>query len=153
MISSLRSRTFVIDANVLFSCLISGRDHYLTFLTENHLFTTDFLFEELQIHQTIISRKTRLTAEQLQPFILAVFEQLTVVPNMVISTQNYYQAFMLCRDIDPKDTPYVALALQLDIPLLTRDKPLADGLRAKNFANVIILSELFNQVNDSESID
>ena len=50
---------------------------------------------------------------------------------------------MLCRDIDPKDTDYVALSLELNHPLLTRDKPLADGLRAKGYTNLVLLDELF----------
>lgn len=82
---------------------------------------------------------------------MAVFERITVVPNLIISTQSYYQAFILCRDIDPKDTDYVALSLQLGITLLTRDKPLSDGLRIKGFTNIIILDELFNQPNEPDS--
>lgn len=105
------------------------------------------ILEELQIHQEIIGQKTKLSPEQLQKFILTVFERITVVPNLLISTQNYYQAFRLCRDIDPKDTDYVALSLQLEITLLTRDKPLADGLRAKGFTNIILLDELFGQTD------
>jgi predicted nucleic acid-binding protein len=145
MTSSFRSREFVIDANVLFSSLISGGDKYLTLLANNHVFVPDFVLEELQIHQEIIGQKTKLSPKQFQKFILTVFERITVVPNLLISTQSYYQAFILCRDIDPKDTDYIALALQLEISLLTRDKPLADGLRAKGFSNIILLDELFSQ--------
>ncbi|GAB2562761.1 PIN domain-containing protein [Spirosoma areae] len=147
---SFRSREFIVDANVLFSCLISGRDYYLTFLSDNRIFTIDFVFEELQLHQEIIAQRTRIPSDQFQKFILTVFERITVVPNLLISTQNYYQAFMFCRDIDPKDTAYVALSLQLNIPLLTRDKPLVEGLRAKGFPNVILLDELVSQTDQTE---
>lgn len=102
MASSPPSQAFIVDANVLFSCLISGRDHYLTFLSDNRMLTTDFIFEELQLHQEIISQRTKLLPDQFQKFVLTVFERITVVPNLLISTQSYYQAFMLCRDIDPK---------------------------------------------------
>ena len=143
MISSPRPREYVLDANVLFSFLISGRKEYLTFLADNRVYTTDFIFEELQLHQFVINQRTKLPPDHFQKFVLDIFDQLTVVPNLLISTQNYYQAFMLCRDIDPKDTDYVALSLELNHPLLTRDKPLADGLRAKGYTNLVLLDELF----------
>lgn len=49
---------------------------------------------------------------------------------------------MLCRNIDPKDTDYVALSLQLAIPLLTRDK---------GYTNIVLLDELFAQTDDIDS--
>lgn len=150
MIPSSRPREYVIDANILFSFLISGRKEYLTFLTDNRVFTTDFVFEEIQLHQEVIIQRTKLPLEQFQKFVLGMFERITVVPNLLISTKYYYEAFMLCRDIDPKDTDYVALSLQLAIPLLTRDKPLATGLRAKGFTNVVLLDELFAEANDTD---
>ena len=64
---------------------------------------------------------------------------------MLVSTSQYYDAFLICRDIDEDDTVYVALTLALNNTLLTRDKPLADGLRAKGFMNVILIDELISQ--------
>ncbi len=149
--SSIHAQEFVVDANVLFSCLISGRDQYLTWLSDNQIFAPDFVFEELQRYQEIINQRTKLPSDQFQKFTLTVFERITVVPNLLISTESFYQAFMLCRDIDPKDTAYVALSLQLDIPLITRDKPLADGLRNKGFAHIYMLDEFFNKPDDISS--
>ncbi len=71
MISSSRPREYVIDANVLFSFLISGRKDYLTFLTDNRVYTTDFVFEEIQLHQEVIIQRTKLPLEQFQKFVLA----------------------------------------------------------------------------------
>ncbi len=151
MVSSLHSREFIIDANVLFSCLISGKEFYLRLLADNRLFTADFALEEIQIYQERILTRSKLSPEQLSRFVLDVFSRLTIVPNLLVTTQSYYQAFLLCRDIDPKDTPYVALYLQLNIPLLTRDKPLAQGLRKQGFTNIVILDELLSQTNETDS--
>lgn len=54
---------------------------------------------------------------------------------------------MLCKDIDEKDTPYIALALEFQINLLTKDEELAKGLRSKGFTNVITLTEFFNSLD------
>ncbi|MDX2248031.1 MAG: PIN domain-containing protein [Bacteroidia bacterium] len=45
---------------------------------------------------------------------------------------------ILLEKIDPKDMAYVALAMQLDLPLLTRDNPLYEGLRKQGFRKVIL---------------
>ncbi|WP_288424213.1 PIN domain-containing protein [uncultured Spirosoma sp.] len=137
------TRSFVVDANVLFSCLISGYDHYLRFLTDNRIYTPDFALEEIQLYQDRILKRTKLDTTAFSQFTLTLFEQLIVVPNMLITTQSYYQAFDLCKRVDPNDTAYVALSIQLGEPLLTRDKVLANGLRQQGFATVLTLDELF----------
>ena len=151
MATPLQHREYVIDANVPFSFLISGRESYLVFLADNQVFTTDFVFEEIQIHQEVIVQRTKLLLEKFQKFALGLFERITVVPNLLISTQNYYRAFILCRDIDPKGTDCAAFSLALDHSLLTRDEPLAVGLRAKGFTNIVLRDELFAQTDDSDS--
>jgi predicted nucleic acid-binding protein len=68
------------------------------------------------------------------------------VPNLIISTQSYFQAFNYCKDIDEKDTPYLALAIEFNIELITNDIELINGLRTKGFKNVISLTEFFDLV-------
>ena len=41
-------------------------------------------------------------------------------------------------DIDIKDSVYVALSIELNVPLITRDKKLYLGLRKKKFENIIL---------------
>ena len=65
---------------------------------------------------------------------------------MAISENSFDHAFELCLDVDPKDTPYVALSIELDIPLWTNDKPLIQGLRRKGYSNIITTEEIFNLI-------
>lgn len=44
-------------------------------------------------------------------------------------------------DIDLKDAPYIALAIELNIPLITNDKVLFEGLQKKKFKNIILFDE------------
>lgn len=48
----------------------------------------------------------------------------------------------LVKGIDERDDHYVALALHLDLPLLTGDKKLITGLRRRGFKLVITSEEL-----------
>lgn len=43
------------------------------------------------------------------------------------------EAHRLCREVDEKDTPYVALTLHLDGRLWTDDDGLKTGLRPRRF--------------------
>ena len=51
----------------------------------------------------------------------------------LISTESYFTAYHLCKDVDLKDIPFVALAIELNAPLWTRDTVLTDALRLKGF--------------------
>jgi predicted nucleic acid-binding protein len=137
-------KQYVTDANVIFSSLISGREEYLKAFTEHKFYLPDFALFEIQIYQSEILKKTKLSQEQLKEFTLSLFGSLVVVPNVLISNRNYLQAFQLCKDIDEKDIAYVALALELGINLLTKDNELITGLRAKGFTQVISLEEFFD---------
>ncbi len=50
-----------------------------------------------------------------------------------ISTANFVAAYRLCKDIDPKDFLFVALTLEIDGELWTRDEELKRGLERKGF--------------------
>jgi predicted nucleic acid-binding protein len=140
-------KSFVTDANVLFSCLISGKADYIDLFEKYQFYLPDFALTELQFYQNLIHLKTKLAPQSLQTFTLGMFEKIIVVPNLLISTQNYLQAFHLCKDIDEKDTVYVALSIELDMPLLTRDKQLIEGLIQKGFSNVLSFTDFMNKTN------
>lgn len=134
---------YATDANVIFASLISGKENYERMFSDNKFFVPDFALAEIQKYQPEILRKTKLTFEELKAYTLGIFDRLTVVPNLVVSTQSYLQAFHFCRDIDEKDTPYLALAIEFGIDLLTNDLELVEGLRRKDYTKVIALNEFF----------
>lgn len=60
------------------------------------------------------------------------------------------EALDLLEGIDIKDTPFVALTNYLKGTLWTGDKVLLNGLKAKNFKNVIATSDLFVKLDELE---
>ena len=52
-----------------------------------------------------------------------------------LSIGNYLEAYRLCKDIDEKDVPFVALTIELDCSLWTYDQPIKEGLKNKGFHN------------------
>jgi predicted nucleic acid-binding protein len=47
--------------------------------------------------------------------------------------ESKQEAYNLCWDVDAKDTPFVALTIELGGQLWTNDKELKNGLRDKGF--------------------
>ncbi len=82
---------------------------------------------------------------------MRLFSSVVIIPNFLISTQSYFQAFQLCKDIDEKDTVYLALAIEFDVELVSKDEELIEGLRRKGYTKVLTLTEFFQRVDESES--
>ena len=70
-----------------------------------------------------------MSPEQLTEWTYFVFSELTILPQYVFSQEIIEKTRILLENIDLKDLTYVALAMQLDLILLTRDKPLFKGLK------------------------
>ena len=62
-----------------------------------------------------------------------ILENIQFVRSDVVSKENRMTAIDLCRDIDEKDSPFVALAIEIDAYLWTGDKSLKEGLIKKGF--------------------
>ncbi len=139
-------KEYITDANVVFSCLISGRENYQKLFCEYRFYLPDFALHEIQYYQELILSKTKLAPEKLKEYTLMLFNNITVVPNFLISTQSYLQAFQLCKDIDENDVAYLALSLEFDMTLLTKDEVLAKGLREKGYTKIITMKEFFEEI-------
>ena len=145
-------KEYVLDANIIFSSLISGKQLYRK-LFENFIFyTPDFALNEIQKYQERLLIKTKLNKHDLQEFTLFIFSKLIVALEFYISIESRQKAYDLCKDIDLKDIIYVALSIEVQCPLITRDKPLYDGLIKQGFKNVISFDNFINQVNKENNL-
>lgn len=70
-----------------------------------------------------------------------VFSELTILPKYVLEQEIIDKSELLLEKIDLKDITYVALAMQLDLPLLTRDNPLYEGLRKQGFRKIMLFED------------
>ncbi|WP_448529761.1 PIN domain-containing protein [Raineya sp.] len=132
---------FVIDANVLISILISGKAGYRPILTLNTFILPDFALIELEKYKNILKDKTKMSNVQFIDWTYFVFAQLTILPDYVLEQSILAKSERLLEKIDLKDISYVALAMQLDLPLLTRDYLLYEGLRKQGFRKVILFDD------------
>jgi len=126
----------VVDANIAFKALVSQRGDLRGRLDPSSnakFYTPGYLFVELFKHKTRLARATGLTEEELLEALHALVCRLEFVSEASISMGLWMEAHRLCKDVDEKDTPYIALALHLDGLLWTEDVQLKQALRAKGF--------------------
>jgi predicted nucleic acid-binding protein len=136
---------YVIDSNILFGAIISNRRIYLEIIRNFDLYAPDFVLKETEKYEERLLQKTRLSRKDLNPFIVSLFKGITILPSFVIDRDAKQNAFELCKDIDEKDTPFVALSIELSIPLLTNDKKLYNGLKKKAFTNIILFEDIVDR--------
>ena len=138
----------VIDSNIIFSALISGKEMYIDIFKTNDVFIPDVVFTELNKYEARLIKKTKLKKNEFGTFVKMLFEEITVIPKFAISPENWRKAYDICNTIDEKDTPFVALSLELEIPLCTNDKKLYEKLKEKGFGNFVTVEELIKPIRD-----
>lgn len=137
---------FVIDANILMSMLISGNASYKPILEFYDFYLPEFVLVEVEKYKSQLLLRTKMTEDEFFNWSILVFSKITVLPNYILSPESLEKSNLLLNDIDIKDTAYLALAIQLDLPLLTRDKPLAIGLRKKGFRRIIMFDDFLRSI-------
>ncbi len=132
---------FVVDANVLMSILISGKASYRPILTFNNFILPDFVLVEIEAYKDTLKSKTKISQTQFIQWTYFVFTHLTILPKYVLEQDVLIKSRRLLEKMDLNDISYVALAMQLDLILLTRDYPLHEGLRRQGFKKVMLFDE------------
>jgi predicted nucleic acid-binding protein len=126
----------IVDANIAFRCLQSSRGDLRERVGPGghpQFFSLRFLFVELFKHKERLARAAALPEEELLDALYALVSRLQFINEANIPVGTWVEAYRLCRGIDEKDTPYVALTLHLDGRFWTRDEELKGALRARGF--------------------
>jgi predicted nucleic acid-binding protein len=139
----------VIDANIIFSALIKGNPVYIKVLNNVDAYAPDFILIELEKYEKRILKKIS-NKQRMKEIIYKIFKKVSIIPKIGLTKANIKKAYNLCKDVDEKDTPYVALTLELDAYLWTNDKKLADKLREKGFLKILTTDELIKIIELEE---
>ena len=139
-------RDYVLDANIVMSILLSGKADYRPILAFFNFILPDFVMVEVEKYSNVIKSKSRLKETELLLWTYFVFSQLTILPQYALQPESLIKAEALLENVDLKDVAYVALAMQLDLPLLTRDKPLYHGLRKQGFRKVQLFENFLKNI-------
>jgi predicted nucleic acid-binding protein len=133
----------IVDSNIIYSALLSKDNtcQYVMFSEKFDFYSPNFMLTEIFNHKEDIKKRSELSEEVLVFQLERILSKITFVKEEIVSTNFYYDAFQLCKDLDIDDIPFVALTLFLNGHLLTGDKVIYNGLKVRDF-NVISLPEL-----------
>ncbi len=137
---------YVIDTNIVMSMLISGKSQYRTILSFFRFYLPEYSLSELEEHKAVIFEKTRFNKQELSDFIYFVFSSISVIPNIALSTDSIKNANKICEKVDIEDVSFVALANDMNKPLLTRDEKLYTGLRKQGYRNIMMFDDFLRQI-------
>ena len=135
---------YVVDANVIFSSLISGKAIYKKLFEHYKFCSVDTLFLELDRHKEVVLTKTKLDEVQKVAYSLELFKNIAFFPAIFLPKEAIAQSKILCKTVDIDDFLYIALAITIDKPLATRDIKLYNGLRKQKFKNIVLLQDLLD---------
>lgn len=137
---------YIIDANVLMSILISGKAIYKPLLNYYNFILPEFALVEIDKYKEIIFEKTKMQKSELINFSYSVFSEITILPNYVMDEYVIEKAVELTKSVDIKDVNYIALSMQLDLVLLTRDKKLIAGVKKKKFNKIMLFDDFLKNI-------
>lgn len=129
------ANSVVIDTNLIFSALIPKASKIREILFESNMtfYSPNFLITEIYTHKDKLLKCSKLTDSEFYLYFNGIIERIKFIPADYIGLESRQKAYDLCKDIDIKDTPFIALAIDLGIPIWTGDKKLKDGLSLKGY--------------------
>lgn len=125
----------VIDTNIVFSAILNPNsnigDLLLNFQNKVSFYAPEFLLVEIEKYTSKIEKISNQTPEEIEVIKSLVLSKITFISEELIFEENWKKAYNLTIDVDENDTPFVALALQLNAKLWSGDKKLNKGLLLK----------------------
>jgi predicted nucleic acid-binding protein len=126
----------VVDTNIVFSAIIYDKGKIGELLLNKpggiHFLSPDFLLEELNNHTQKLLSLTGYSEIEYQQIKAFVTKNIEFIDSTKINKDCWHTSYQILKDIDEKDTSFLALNLELKGVLWTGDKKLIKGLQNKN---------------------
>lgn len=130
-------KRIVVDTNIIFASLRSKDSYLREKLLDSQVqyYSPNFVIAEIFKHKERLLSKAKASEEEIYEFLNKILQVVHFVNENFISFENAIYAYKLCKDIDEKDSPFVALTIELNGELWTRDLELINGLTSKGFSD------------------
>ncbi len=131
----MNRKVVVVDTNIIFKALRLKNSFIRIVLNQEyfHFYAPKFLLVEIFKHKEKILKNNTQLEDEFYEYLNLLLQKITFVNEDIVSIGNYLEAYRLCKDIDEKDVPFIALALELECDLWTFDEPIKKGLIAKGY--------------------
>lgn len=136
----------IIDTNIVFSTLLNPNskigDLVLNYQDSVKFYAPQLLIEEIDRYSDKIEKYSKLNSTQISICKTLLLKSIQFVSEELITDKSWIKAIELTKDIDEDDTPFVALAIQMNTKLWSGDKKLTNGLIFKNSEIIYTIQEL-----------
>lgn len=140
-------RKIVIDTNIVFSAflninsrigqiLINGSKYY-------DFFAPDYIRTELSEHKGEIIKIGKLNEDRYLELYVLIMRKIRILNHLIIPKSFYQKAYVLCKDIDIDDAPFIAINNYVRGQLWTGDRTLRDKLSVKGYKRFITTADLY----------
>jgi len=123
----------VLDSNILFTIVIAGsrsRAYHIIERYEPSLFMPEEALTEFHRHA---KKLRRYAIREFETKVMLAFMLVHIVPKELYE-DKLREAYAIAKEFDPKDTPFIALALKLSVPIWTEDKDVIKyGIRTQKY--------------------
>ena len=129
-------KAIIVDTNVLFSTLLGKNKKFRDILLSQEnaiLHSCKYSIVELFKYKEKIQKYSSFDEDEILELLYNLLKKIQIFDENTLTEESLKKAFDLCREIDEKDIPFVALTIELDGLLWTGDKELKNGLRSKGF--------------------
>ncbi|MCX6253585.1 MAG: PIN domain-containing protein [Bacteroidia bacterium] len=137
----------IVDANIVFSAILNTNSKIADLLLNSKgtfdFLAPDFLQTELRKYHSKISKLSKLSISEIENVENKITKPIVFMSGIHIPENKWILAENMVKDIDNKDTTYVAFSLFYKCKIWSGDKELRNGLENKGFKNVISTKELF----------
>lgn len=109
------SKVIVIDTNIVFKALRLKHSAIRSFLSQEgySFYAPKFLLVEIFKHKEKILKNNLQLEDEFYEYLNILLNRISFVNEDFISIGNYMEAYRLCKDVDEKDVPFVALTIEL----------------------------------------
>jgi len=137
-------KAFVLDTNIIFSALLKNSTARKIILSDTfNLFVPEFLFTEIKKYEELILKKSGMSKDNLEILLLLLQSHISIIPLKKFS-EYLKEAEKEMEKIDIKDSPFIALALKLKIPIWSNDLHFKKQKKVPSFSTAEILSNFLD---------
>jgi len=134
--------------NIVFSALLNANgligELLLNSQEEFKFYAPELMKEEILRYSKKLVKASKLSNQQFEESTFRIMTVIGLLSEDIISQTSWENAIELTHDVDEADTPFVALAIELQTFLWTGDKKLISGLVAKGFQSIVSTQQLFS---------
>ena len=97
------------------------------------LYSCKYAIVELFKYKDKIQKYSSFDEDEILELLYTLLKKINLFDENALTDESLKKAFDLCKDVDEKDIPFVAVTIELEGLLWTGDKKLKKGLELKGF--------------------